>query len=118
MKKSIGVFCCALLFAGCASRHPAASTSDKTKPVSTKPVVTPDFQTVGKVARVNPDGRFVILTFSPGDLPKPDERLNIYRKGLKVAEVKMDSKWQDNSNNAAADILEGDVQVGDEARQN
>ena len=118
MRKSIGILCCALLFAGCAGHQPASPKPDKTKPASTKPVVTPDFRVAGKVARVNMDGRFVILSFPPGDLPKPDERLNIYRKGLKVAEVKMDSKWQDNYNNAAADILEGEVQVGDEARQN
>ena len=48
-------------------------------------------------------------------MPKPEERLHVYRNGLKVAEVKVDAKWQ-TDNNAVADIVEGDVQAGDEAR--
>ena len=69
------------------------------------------------MARVNAGGRFVVITFSPGELPKPDARLNVYRTGLKVAEVKVDGQWQ-SDNNTVADILQGNVQPGDEARQN
>ncbi len=116
MPKLIGILCCALLLAGCASRPSPAPKSEPPKPAANKPVITPDFRPVGKVARVNLDGRFVILSFSPGHVPKPEERLHVYRNGLKVAEVKVDAKWQ-TDDNAAADIVEGDVQVGDEARQ-
>jgi PBP1b-binding outer membrane lipoprotein LpoB len=117
MRKLIGILSCAILLAGCASDKTTAPKPGQPKPASNKPVITPDFRLVGKVARVNPDGRFVVLSFSPGQAPKPDEVFNIYRNGLKVAEVKVDSKWQ-NDNNAVADIVAGEVQVGDEARQN
>ena len=50
-------------------------------------------------------------------MPKPDELLNVYRNGLKVAEVKVDGQWQ-TDNNLVADIVTGEVQAGDKARQN
>jgi len=116
MRKLIGILCCAILLAGCASHKSPAPKPGQPKPPASKPVITPDFRPVGKVASVNRDGRFVIISFSPGDMPKPEERLNVYHNGLKVAEVKVDGKWQ-TDNNTVADIVEGQVQVGDEARQ-
>lgn len=116
MRKFIGILGCAILLAGCAS-HKAVPKPAPAKPAASKPVITPDFQPVGKVARVNPDGQFVILSFSPGDLPKTEARLNVYHNGLKAAVVKVDSKWQ-IGNDTAADIVTGEVQVGDEVRPN
>jgi hypothetical protein len=117
MRKFIGILSCGILLAGCASNQSAAPKHGQSKPVSSKPVVTPDFRPVGKVARVNTDGRFVVINFPPGQMPPPEALLHVYRGGLKVAEVKMDAKWQ-SDNNAVADIIAGEVQVGDEARQN
>jgi PBP1b-binding outer membrane lipoprotein LpoB len=115
MRKFIGILSCAILLAGCASNQSAAPKQGQSKPVPNKPVVTPDFRPVGKVARVNTDGQFVILNFPPGQMPQADAVLGVYRNGLKVAQVKVDDRWQ-NDNNAVADILTGEVQVGDEAR--
>jgi len=118
MQKIIGILCSALLLAGCASRNPPAPMPVVSNPSTNKPVVTPDFRTVGKVISVNSDSRFVIISFSPGELPKPDARLSIYHNGLKVAEVKVDPQFQRDYNyNTVADIITGDVQPGDEARQ-
>jgi hypothetical protein len=116
MRMFIGILCGAICLAGCASHKSTAPKPARPNPAASKPVLTPDLRPVGKVARVDLDGRFVILSFSPGSVPKPEERLNVYRNGLKVAEVKVDAKWQ-TGNNTAADIVQGDVQVGDEARQ-
>jgi hypothetical protein len=116
MRNSIRFLCCAILLAGCATHNSTATKPDTQQSASVKPVVTPDFRPVGKVALVNADGRFVIITYSPGELPKPDARLSIYRDNLKVAEVKVDGQRQ-MGNNTAADILTGNVLVGDEARQ-
>jgi len=116
MQKIIGILCCAILLAGCASHYPASPKPDAPKPAPNKPVVTPDFRPVGKVALVDAAGQFVVITFSPGELPQPDARLNIYHNGLKVAEVKVDGQRQ-MGNNTAADIITGNVQLGDEARQ-
>jgi len=117
MRKFIGILSCAILLAGCASNPSATPKQGQQKPVPNKPVVTPDFRPVGKVARVNKEGRFVVISFPPGQMPKTEAPLNVYRNGLKVAEVNVDPRWQ-NDNNVVADILTGEVQVGDEARQN
>jgi PBP1b-binding outer membrane lipoprotein LpoB len=116
MQKIIGILCSGLLLAGCASHNPPAPKPDAPNPAANKPVVTPDFRPAGKVTVVDPDGRFVIISFSPGEMPKADARLSIYHNGLKVAEVKADPQFQ-RDNNTVADIITGDVQAGDEARQ-
>ena len=78
------------------------------------PTVLPATSDTGKVAMVNPGARFVVMTFPIGGVPANDRRLNIYRKGLKVAEVKVTGPQRDN--NTVADIISGEVQVNDEAR--
>jgi uncharacterized lipoprotein YajG len=117
MRKFIGILSCAILLAGCASNKSTAPKNGPQKPAASQPVVTPDFRPVGKVARVNSGGRFVVINFPPGQVPQTEALLNVYRGGLKVAEVRVDARWQ-NDNNTVADILTGEVQVGDEARQN
>jgi PBP1b-binding outer membrane lipoprotein LpoB len=116
MRKTISSLCCAILLAGCATHNSTPAKPDPLQSAPVKPVVTPDFRPVGKVALVNAKGQFVIITYSPGELPKPDTRLSIYRDNLKVAEVKVDGQRQ-MGNNTAADILTGNILVGDEARQ-
>jgi PBP1b-binding outer membrane lipoprotein LpoB len=116
MRKYLAILFCAMLCAGCAGDKPTGPKKTA-KPGPNKPVVTPDFRSVGKVTRVSAEGRFVVVNFPPGQMPEPDALLNVYRNGLKVAEVKVDGKWQ-RDNNSVADIITGDVQAGDEARQN
>jgi hypothetical protein len=117
MRKLIGMLSCAILLAGCASPKSTAAKPGQSKPAPAKAVITPDFRPAGKIARVNSDGRFVVVSFPPGVVPKGDELLNVYRNGLKVGEVKVDGKWQ-SGNNLVADIVAGEVQAGDEARHN
>ena len=77
-------------------------------------IITPDNLLVGKVAKANVDGRFVVLTFPIGHLPILDQRLGIYRRGLKVGEVKVTGPQLDD--NVVGDIVTGDAQAGDEVR--
>ena len=63
---------------------------------------------------VNTGGQFVVITFEAGQLPAPDQRLNVYRSELKVAELKVSR--QKNGRNIVADIVAGEAKVGDEAR--
>jgi len=112
----------ALLLSGCATNtasRPASGTAGKS--ASTGEVAGKQDHTtahaillVGKVVRVNPSARFVVLNFPVGRLPSMDQRLILYRSGLKVGEVKVSSWQYDDS--VVADILAGDSQVGDEAR--
>ena len=77
-------------------------------------IVTPETVLVGRVALVNATARCVVLTFPLGMMPAVDQRLNLYRRGLKVGEVKVTS-WQ-RENNIVADLVAGEAEVGDEAR--
>jgi hypothetical protein len=77
--------------------------------------VTPVNALVGKVKRVNPAARFVVLSFPIGQLPAPDQQFSVYRRGLKVGEIKITT--QQLNELIVADILEGDVEEGDEVRK-
>ena len=68
----------------------------------------------GEVVRVNAVARFVVLSFPLDQMPAMDQRLNLYRHGAKVAEVKVTGPQRDR--NVVADILTGAPDVGDEVR--
>jgi hypothetical protein len=99
----------ALVLNSCSSSRP------KTKPVvkSSTPaaIVTPDFSLAAKVISVNTVGRFVVLSFPSGTLPKIDQTMFLYRGGLKVAELRVTGPQQES--NIVADITSGEAQVGD-----
>ena len=87
--------------------HPSGSPSGL--------IVTPDDSLVGKVAKVNPGGRFVVLNFPLGRMPAIEQRFSLYRRGVKVGEVKITGPQHDD--HIVADLLTGDSEVGDEARK-
>jgi hypothetical protein len=72
----------------------------------------PALQDTGKIAKVN--ATFVILTFPVGGIPPINQKLNVYRKGIKVGEVKVTGPQRDI--NTVADIISGELQVNDEVR--
>ena len=78
-------------------------------------IVTPGGSIRGKVASVNPDGRFVVLGFPFGSVPPAGKTLNVYRNGLKVGELKVTGPQREN--NTVADIVAGQCRVGDDARE-
>ena len=69
---------------------------------------------MGKVAVVNTPARFVVLNFPLGKMAAVDQRLNLYRRGLKVGEVKVTGPQRED--NIVADLVAGEAEVGDEAR--
>jgi len=86
----------------------------ETKSPSQKLIVTPETGLVGKVEMVNQNARYVVLSFPIGHLPAIEQRLNVYRSGLKVGEVKVSGPQIED--NVVADIVEGDSGPGDEVR--
>jgi len=100
-----------ILVSGCASqnRKPVVSA-----PGASQTIVTPDTSLVARVVSYNEVGRFVVLNFPVGQMPKADQMLFLYRVGLKVGEIKIDT-WQ-RDNFVVADIVAGDAQAGDEVR--
>jgi hypothetical protein len=103
----------ALVFSGCARKKPdqQPSSSSPRAGTATAPAKA---VSAAEVLRVNPVGMFVVLRFPPHKMPVMDQRLNVYRQGTKVAEVKV-TNWQ-RDNNVVADIVMGAPEVGDEAR--
>jgi hypothetical protein len=75
---------------------------------------TPGNALVGKVALVNATGRFVVLNFPLGKMAQVDQRLNLYRNGAKVGEVKVSGPQREA--NIVADLVAGEAEIGDEAR--
>lgn len=75
---------------------------------------TPENALVGKVALVNAPGRFVVLNFPLGKMALVDQRLNLYRHGTKVGEVKVSGPQREA--NIVADLVAGEAEIGDEAR--
>lgn len=104
-------FLCALLFTGCSTLWPSKPLPAKTEvQVQTGPVIVD----TGKVVRVSLVARFVVMTFPIGIVPAIDRRLNVYRKGVKVGEVKVTGPQRDTD--TVGDILSGNVEVNDEVR--
>lgn len=75
-------------------------------------VVVPSRVLTGKVLRVNKSARFVVVVFPLGQMPAVDQRLSVYREGLKVGEIKISAFQRDDK--AAADIVAGDAEEGDQ----
>jgi hypothetical protein len=105
------VFLCLLIaMTGCFSKGKKSSTAKQTAPV-----VTPDFKAMGKIVMFNDQARFAVVNFPFGVLPKASHPLAVYRKGLKVGELR--STEQHNGNNVVADLMTGSAQKDDEVRE-
>lgn len=115
---------CGLLAAGCSASKQVsnggngkvgrAGATGGTTSTNAGLLVTPASQISGRVASVNPLARFVIATFPLGTMPSIDQKLNVYRDGLKVAVIKVTGPQRDV--NIAADIIAGECRVGDDIK--
>jgi hypothetical protein len=118
MRSAIGVLSAALLLTGCMHHKPAPGPAEPAPPVMSQPppsaVIKPDLQATGRVAMVNAEARFVVISYPPGSALPTDQRLNVYRNGEKVGEIKVTGPQHEN--NTVADIVSGDVQLHDEVR--
>ena len=109
---------------GCATREdgygtsaqPPAATADGSAPQ--KPataIVTPATGNRGRITSVNLTSRHVVVSYPIGiPLPLVEQRLFVYRAGLKVAELKVSKERIDV--NLIADIASGECRTGDEVR--
>jgi hypothetical protein len=92
--------------------EPAPGSSDTNKPGMT---VTPSAALTGKIMLVNANARYVVITYPVGRLPDAGQRLQVYRKSLKIGEVKITGPQKDL--HTVADVLTGECQVGDEVKE-
>jgi hypothetical protein len=109
----------ALALTGCARK-------ERSNPVFLPPTLTgasgtnetliaiPRNALLGKVAVANTTARFVVLNFPLGKMAAADQLLDVYRRGLKVGEVKVTGPQRQD--NIVADLVSGEAEVGDEVR--
>ena len=103
------------LATGCLYHRPAPSAKRATPAaVAPQPIVTPDNSLTARVVSYNASGRFVVLSFPVGQMPKLEQGLFLYRDGMKVGEVKITGPQREN--NIVADLVTGEAEVGDEVR--
>tara|TARA_Y100000780_G_scaffold190068_1_gene177648 strand:- start:1749 stop:2123 length:375 start_codon:yes stop_codon:yes gene_type:complete len=72
------------------------------------------FRVEGKVVRTNPRLNFVVLDFGLQGLPSIGQQFAIYRLGKKVGQVRVSGPAWDTY--TVADIVEGEIWMGDEAK--
>jgi hypothetical protein len=116
----VGVLVFGLVLSGCARKkaaapHPASAPHGSAAATKKSPAAAVSKAAwAGEVARVDPVARFVVLSFPLDQMPATDQRLNVYRHGAKVAEVKVTGPQRER--NIVADILNGAPGAGDEVR--
>lgn len=96
---------------------PAARSAAAQPPAATGPrypIVTPVSVIAGTVVLVDAKLRFVVADFTLNPLPALDQRLSVYRQGQKVGELKVTGPVREST--VVADILTGELRVGDEVR--
>ena len=113
-----------LLAAACSSTRPRLGESDNGSGGMSRsnagpseaenPQVIPIDEPNGKVVASNTVSRFVVIDFYLSPLPRIGERMNVYRDGFKVGEVKITGPEQ--FSNIAADLTAGEARTGDEIR--
>ncbi len=109
-----------VILSGCGKRQavvqwPDAGNEGAARVATGKPVVTPEKGLIGTVASANTTARFVVLNFPVGRLPAVEQRLQVYRSGLKVGELKVSGPQLDDA--IVADITAGEAKAGDEVRE-
>ena len=67
-----------------------------------------------KIVSVNPELRFVVVDFSSRVMPPVGTRLNVYRGDKSIGAIQITEPVR--ARLATADVVDGDVRVGDEAR--
>jgi hypothetical protein len=110
-----------LLGAGCTTAPDARkSNSKKGDPKTgkaappTAPVISPVNALSGRVMLVNGPLKYIVAEGTLGRLPAADQVLNVYRDGQRVGEVRVSQ--QARGANFTADIVQGELRVGDTLR--
>lgn len=93
----------------------AAASSDSLTITNKNQIITLAERSSGRVAALNAVARFVVVDYALNPLPPLNMVLGVYRQGVKVGEVRITGPAEHD--NIAADILTGDIQVGDEVRR-
>lgn len=111
VKTAFLVLTVAAVAIGCSTSKRATEPKSASAPAASKPTTTPINARMGKVLSVKEELRFIVIEFVVGGQPAEGRTMGVYRGGQKVAEVKISGPVV--GTNTAADIVSGNVQVGD-----
>ena len=92
---------------GCAGQRPAPPPATSSKIISLN-------GPGAKITQLNAQHKFVVLDFTSRVMPAIGTKLPVFRGKQRVGEIQITEPVR--ARFATADILEGDVRVGDEAR--
>jgi hypothetical protein len=99
---------------GCAS-HNAQSSSAPNRTRDVAQVAPAQFGPApARIRSIDSQYKFVVIDFTSRVMPAVGAQLTVYRNGKRVGLVRVTEPVR--AQFATADILEGDLQVGDEAR--
>jgi hypothetical protein len=105
-----------VLFSGClgsgATVPPRTAAKPGTARFASSP--TPSGAAAAKIVSMNSDLGFVVVDFGSRTVPAVGTRVNVYRGDKRVGAVRITEPV--HTPLATADIAEGEVRVGDEAR--
>lgn len=110
---ALGVGCSTTPDARKASPQTGASPSDKANPPAS-PEISPVNALSGRVMLVNGPLKYIVAEGPLGRLPAAEQVLYAYRDGQRVGEVRVSQ--QARGANFTADILQGELRVGDTLR--
>ena len=85
------------------------------RPSEERPTVRPVDAVNGRILAVREPLRFVIADFAGGKMPRPDQRLYVYRLDQRVAEIKITGPYLGTT--VAGDVISGNPMDGDLVRQ-
>ena len=104
-----------LFFVGCKSPSKETIMNQKLAGQKRGTIVVPAMtRTEGKVVRTNLKLNFVVLDFGFKRLPQAGQKLGIYRLGEKIGQVRVSGPFWETY--TVADIVDGEIWVGDEAK--
>jgi hypothetical protein len=102
-----------ILFASCLLLVACSATGPEAGGPQSRPGLAGDDRLRGRLATVNTTGQFVVVDFNVGAIPPLRSRMSVRRDGVLVGTIQLTGPARDNL--VAADILTGEVEVGDEA---
>ena len=105
-----------VLVSGCLGSGTIAPARTATKPGNSglKPSPAQFGPAAAKIVSVNSDLGFVVVDFASRPMPTPGTRISVYRGDKRVGAVRITEPV--HAPLATADIVDGEVRMGDEAR--
>ena len=101
----------AAIFSGCFGRTTMTPSRAMSQPGNLHPQLGGG---IAQIVSLNPGESFVVIDFTSGIVPVVGTRVSVYRNGKQVGVVRITEPMR--AEFATADIVEGEVHVGDEAR--